>query len=137
MTPRLLSLRLLTNLARPFMILARASLNIPGGMSRLGNPLLADYQRYTGKAAEGETVLVCLETTLQCILGLQNDILGLFPLRAQLLLNTAIINKTPGTRLGKRQCRGFEPQLRSNLDSPGERLDGLYRYIQAFTHHRY
>jgi len=60
------------------MILARASLNIPGGMSRLGNPLLNDYQRYTGKRTEGETELVCLETTLQCILGLQNDILGLF-----------------------------------------------------------
>ncbi|KAF8418980.1 hypothetical protein EV426DRAFT_709489 [Tirmania nivea] len=71
-----MSLRVVTISARPFMILARASLNILGGMSRLGNPLLNDYQMYTGEPTEGETELVCLETTLQCILGLQNDILG-------------------------------------------------------------
>ncbi|RPB22706.1 hypothetical protein L211DRAFT_869186 [Terfezia boudieri ATCC MYA-4762] len=71
-----MNLRVVTISARPFMILARASLNIPGGMSILGNPLLDGYQRYTGKQTETETELGCLESTLQCILGLQNDILG-------------------------------------------------------------
>lgn len=62
--------------ARIFMVLAKASLNIPGGMSPLGNPFSTKYQKFPGKQSDGETELVSLETTLQCILGLQNDILG-------------------------------------------------------------
>lgn len=62
--------------ARIFMVLAKASLNIPGGMSPLGNPFSPNYQKFSGKPSDGETGLVSLETTLQCILGLQNDILG-------------------------------------------------------------
>ena len=62
--------------ARIFMVLAKASLNIPGGMSPLGNPFSPNYQRFSEEPNDGATELVCLETTLQCILGLQNDILG-------------------------------------------------------------
>lgn len=81
------------------MILAKASLNIPGGMSRLGNPLLVDYEKYTGKTIKGETEIVRLEATLQCILGLQNDILGSFSTSESSFYPT---NKTPWIRLGER-----------------------------------
>jgi len=71
-----MKLRIVTISARIFMVLAKASLNIPGGMSPLGNPFSPNYQKFSGKPSDGETGLVSLETTLQCILGLQNDILG-------------------------------------------------------------
>lgn len=58
------------------MFLAKVSLDIPGGMSQLGNPLLPGYVKYNGKHDDGESDMICLEATLQCILGLQNDILG-------------------------------------------------------------
>jgi len=62
------------------MVLARASLKLPGEMSPLGNPFSPVYQPYpTSGSEEAENTLVRLETTMQCILGLQNDILGLSP----------------------------------------------------------
>ncbi|KAF8467317.1 hypothetical protein BDZ91DRAFT_141473 [Kalaharituber pfeilii] len=71
-----MKLRVVTISARPFMVLAKASLRILGNMSPMGNPLSPDYQSFQYRENDLADDLTRLETTMQCVLGLQNDILG-------------------------------------------------------------
>ena len=61
------------------MVLAKASLGIPCEPSPMGNPFSTNYIKFSRSQGELESDLSRLETTLQCVLGLQNDILGVYP----------------------------------------------------------
>lgn len=62
--------------ARPFMILAKASLGLEPVLSPFGNPLSEDYIPVSPDHRGGDNNVAKVECLLQLIMGLQNDILG-------------------------------------------------------------
>ncbi|KAI5840521.1 hypothetical protein DFP73DRAFT_633880 [Morchella snyderi] len=68
--------RMVTISVRPFMILAKASLNLDLTMSNFGNPLREDQTPASNHRRGYDATLAKVERLLQLIMGLQNDILG-------------------------------------------------------------
>lgn len=64
--------------ARPFMVLAKASLGLNPVLSDFGNPLKEDYITVSPEHRAGGNYLAKVECLLQLIMGLQNDILGIY-----------------------------------------------------------
>ena len=94
------------------MVLAKASLGILSGMSPLGNPFSTEYTQVNVRDAEND--LIQLETTMQTVLGLQNDILG--EIQTISLQNLGLRLLTAGYRLGEGPQREVDAQLHPDSD---------------------
>jgi len=91
------------------MIIARASLGLDPTLSPLGNPLAENYQDLlrTSKKSNRNN-LAKVECLLQLIMGLQNDIIGIFFL-SHLYVTKYHSNKKNKKQAGKKTTRSKPP----------------------------
>ena len=111
------------------MIIARASLGLDPTLSPLGNPLAENYQDLlrTSKKSNRNN-LAKVECLLQLIMGLQNDIIGIFfPFSSchYLYITKYHSNKTEKkkNRLGKRPQNRNPPKHNPNPNKGWEKAD--------------